>query len=332
MFNCVARATKPLAPFKENLYEIMVLSGIICISTITNIHAQDAADKDKYQNCIDYFTVGETRCHPRASTPLGVPPVQVAVTPTLLPPPQQDAQVTQEDKVDEYLKNYGKPPREFVEFYLNPTKENALKWVATYQQMLQRGKALSQAWVQADALYRASPTAISSSISQLPGVTGIPAQANEMAPLPVVATPVAASTPSAEPSLGAFSQASNMGDVEIGEQIGATNVIYYFSATCPFCKQTTPELAKLLASNNGKLKLTCVDVTPLSATYKPQPSNIPNNLTCNWRLPTQEELADNSIQQTPTMLITRPFKPQFKLSGYVPLQQLSQFLFGRPTL
>src|SRR4051812_972560 len=99
-------------------------------------HAQDTYN-GKYAPCVDYFTVGNSNCSPVASTPIIVQmPASANATVAAASAPPKDA-------VTQYLDNYGKPPREFVEFYLNPTAENAMKWVATYNQMVQRSQSLS---------------------------------------------------------------------------------------------------------------------------------------------------------------------------------------------
>lgn len=333
---CVTRATSEYFSGRGyKAYSSSVALAVLGLVLPFSVYAQTNPVQQKYENCINYFTVGETSCRPIASTPVAAAAISPSA-PTLLPPPSQEQQAQQENRVDEYLKDYGKPPREFVEFYLNPTKENALKWVATYQQMLQRSKALSQAWEQADEIYKNTPQLdISTSVTGLPPVKALVSpSATSGAPALNVAPQVPVTpSPAGLPNLGAFGQAAvNTGAMEIGEQSEPTDVVYYFSATCPYCARTTPELAEFNKNNPGKLKLTCVDVTPLGATYRPQPSNIEDKLQCQWRLPTPDELATRNVQETPTMYVTRPHAQSVRLSGYVPPSQLSQFLFGRPSL
>jgi hypothetical protein len=93
----------------------------------------------------------------------------------------------------------------------------------------------------------------------------------------------------------------------------------------------TPELASIFKEMKGKLTLTCVDVTPLSATQKPDPANMEGKLPCAWRTPAEGEVETVPVQQTPTLLISRGGGKPTRLSGYVPATTLMVYLTGTST-
>lgn len=265
----------------------------------------------KENPCIDYYTVGESSCKPKASTPVAKP--QVAQ-------PAQTAPQQQPSEVDKYLADYGKPPREFVEFYLNPTPENANKWVSAYQQLLQKGENISKAWGQADELYRARQTGVA------PGVAPAKTLSPEMPvqPQPEALFPSPVKLP--PQNFGAFGQRP-VGSPGRASGIAQTqtSLTYYFSQTCPYCARTTPDLSIISNEKAGKLVFTCVDVTPLSATHKPDEAYITSKLPCKWRLPEEGEVERESVRQTPTLVIRKGDQAPVRLSGYVPLAQLRTY-------
>tara|TARA_Y100000590_G_scaffold152035_1_gene174603 strand:+ start:37 stop:1155 length:1119 start_codon:yes stop_codon:yes gene_type:complete len=57
-------------------------------------------------------------------------------------------------KIDKFLAGYGKPPREFVAFHLDPTLENAVRWVKKFNEEHERTMKIAVAWKQADRLFR----------------------------------------------------------------------------------------------------------------------------------------------------------------------------------
>ena len=269
--------------------------------------------------CIDYFTVGNSKCQPVASTPIA--PVMGGQPPQLLAP--KSPEVPKSD-VDQYLDNYGKPPREFVEFYLNPTADNAKKWVNTYQQMLQKGQDLSKAWSDADQQYSASANKAAS-------VLASPAAPPEPAPLQPTTVPLGSSASSGvsqqiNNSIGAFSGGTSA--LSSASGVGVETPIkltYYFSQVCPYCARTTPDLSILSKEISSKLTFTCVDVTPETAQSAPNATYITAQLPCAWRLPEPGELDNESVRQTPTLVIQKGSSNKVRLSGYVPLAQLRQY-------
>ena len=267
-------------------------------------------------SCLSYLTVGDSDC-------------KKIVTPPPAPVSQRQPMrnmVVPEDKseVDKYLDNYGKPPREFVEFYLNPTAENASKWVKTYQQMLGKGQDLSKAWSEAEQLY--GVTSQGAGGAQTPALIEpspqiqYPAQSAGASQVPERPT-----TPPAQ-SFGAFSSTpASQGSLATGIRTKGVSLTYFFSQTCPYCARMTPDLSVLSKEMSDKLTFTCVDVTPIGPTARPNPDYIKAQLPCNWRLPAEGEVEKEQVSQTPTLVITREGEVPVRLSGYVPLAQLRQY-------
>ena len=268
-----------------------------------------AVAKDK--PCLNYYTVGESNCRPSASTPVAGASERSAPMPT-----RQNEQTA----VDKYLSEYGKPPREFVEFYLNPTPENATKWVAAYQQILQKGQDMSKAWSEADQLYKAglqSPEPV----SQAPA---------SFAPEPMLQTmPQAPAQPLSQAAPASFGgiadRIDHVKNAPSGIAPNQTSLTYYYSQTGPYCVRMTPDLAILSREMSSKLAFTCVDVTPVGPDIRPNQSYITSKLPCEWRLPEQGEVDREGVRQTPTLVIQKPGAAKVRLSGYVPLTQLRTY-------
>ena len=87
----------------------------------------------------------------------------------------------------------------------------------------------------------------------------------------------------------------------------------------------TPDLAILSKEKEGKLAFTCVDVTPVGPTIRPNEAYITSKLPCKWRLPDEGEVVRENVAQTPTMIIQRQGEAAVRLSGYVPLAQLRNY-------
>jgi protein-disulfide isomerase len=292
--------------------------------------------QDKYTTCVNYYTSGDATCPAAPSNALLVPSQVTNTAPRLLAPAADSTPPADpmEAQVDKYLENYGKPPREFVEFYLNPTQENAMKWVATYQQMLKRGQALSQNWNQADELYSQGGYGnISNSISSLPPVPTLPGTVSGPASLAPATVPQVSQQPDSPPasasSIGAFASTAASPVSDIGGVPVPVTLSYYFSATCPYCEKMTPELNEIENKMKSELKLTCIDLTPLGPTVRADPANIASKLGCQWRMPQEGEVEKLNIQQTPTLLIQRGSEAPVRLSGYVPQAQLESYITGK---
>lgn len=260
-------------------------------------------------NCVNYYEKGTSSCRNLASSVLASPfspTVQLTPQPALNTPQASPKLLTPTDK---FLANYGKPPEEFVDFYLNPTPENARRWATTYQQLQQKSRDIAVAWASAEqslvnvsAQLPAKPFAPSTSplddkntnqniqISNNPSLTISPIT-------PVNTQPIFPRT---------ISTAASENHISL---------TYYFSANCPFCARQEPELKNIIEKSKNKLTFTCVDLTPLSATYKPDPANV-HSLPCTWRTATDTEITQEGIRQTPTFKIERAGQPTETLAGY----------------
>lgn len=269
-----------------------------------------ASDKE----CIDFYTVGDSKCETSEASPN-----TSSSSPELVRPA---AAKSEEQKIDEYLENYGKPPREFVQFYMNPTPENAKKWVEAYKGVLQKSQNLSRMWEDAERLYGQQ------------GATPALRRPATVTPVVVPAAVPPASSGATLPRAQA-SQLGNFGGLNAVPVGGRTEGVmpqdrglkltYYFSQTCPFCARMTPELSVLTNNYSGKLEFTCVDVTPFSGATAPNPAYLRDKLACHWRLPEGDELQREGVTQTPTLLIQPGGKAQVKLSGYMSQEQLKPY-------
>lgn len=287
----------------------VVLGMGVSAGMMDNVRVVQADDTP----CIDFYTIGESRCQPQKSQ------VSASGAPQLLVPADE---ADKEKKVDEFLQNYGKPPREFVEFYMNPTPENAQKWVKAYQGILQKSQNLSRMWEDAETLY--------SQQGDAPAVRRSAPAANTLAPVqPAVVAPASPPRVQASPmgnfgGLNLVAVPSASGGVL--PQDRGVKLTYYFSQTCPYCARMTPELAVLTMNYKGKLEFTCVDITPNSNGVAPSPDYLRDKLACQWRLPQQGELQQQSISMTPTLFIQRGQDAPVKLSGYMSQEQLRAYL------
>ena len=116
--------------------------------TAATLHANNARSK-----CISYWAVGDSGCDgaEAVSVTEDILPEPVVLEPEL--PLEPPGPPPLEQRVQEFMDDHGKPPREFVAFHLEPTLENALKWVQKYEEMLNRNRRLAGAWNQARILY-----------------------------------------------------------------------------------------------------------------------------------------------------------------------------------
>lgn len=110
----------------------------------------------KKERCLSYWTVGMSGCGDEKKAPEPQQPV-AQPQPELIEPepqPQQPQQRPLAERIEEFRQNYDKPPTEFIAFNLEPTLENALRWVQKYNDMIQRSGQLSSAWSQAQQVYQ----------------------------------------------------------------------------------------------------------------------------------------------------------------------------------
>lgn len=332
----------------------------LCLAVVLGLLAPVAAwtaDKAlETRPCLDYWAVGQSgKCaepKPEPKPEPVQPPPPPSPTAVQAPPPAP-VSPTLDKKIDEFIANHGKPPREFVAFYLDPTPENAVAWVAKYNEMLQRGQDIALAWTQAETLYSnaisqgVSPAALNPNAFApvpdygvpVPGfntpaftqlVSGsnvaanpvVPAQINQ--PLPPAAQPQTVNTPS-----GLIKPVDPVNQSFTGKPI---EVSYYFSAVCPYCKKFEPGFAQVISQVKDRVKLTCVDVTPEVGAYLKTPDNIGARLPCTWRPATAEELTRLGVRQTPSLVVNRgDDKPLELVSGYVEPEMLKNYFVAAST-
>lgn len=265
-----------------------------------------------------------------------------------------------EVRVQEFLDNYEKPPKEFVAFNLEPTMENALKWVQKYNEMIDRNKKLTKAWGQAQQVYNQHKR--SGKLDELPQLDepamevpdyGVAAPKADMAeidrisemlrqagdPLMGKAEPSALPMQNNNPLAGSQVTANSGGvSLEIGQQrqhgniagsverIGGAEPIrisYYFSAECPYCQKFEPNFQKLIREMGDELDVTCVDMTPSGQ----QIENIHGKVDCSWRPLMPGEMKSYGVKSTPTLLVSRGNgKPIERISGYVGYDRLKEYL------
>lgn len=111
------------------------------------------------ETCLDYWRVGPNGdcrkpTYERQPTekPKTEEPKKVE-EPKSQPQVQEQPQENLDTRIDDYLENYEKPPREYAAFHLEPTLENAIKWVKKYRETIDRSRKLAEAWSQAEYLY-----------------------------------------------------------------------------------------------------------------------------------------------------------------------------------
>lgn len=255
--------------------------SVFCVSTAGAVEA--------YRPCVDYYSVGPSKCAPKE-------------VPAVIPAAVADVVVPNTDPVRQFMDDHDKPPVEFAEFYLNPTPENARKWVQAFSERQQRSQAVNEAWRVAEDELRAA--------GQLPArVTPTAQTSAPQAPRPTAQR------------LGGLTDSPVSRTAESRPQL-----VYYFSATCPFCKQLEPDLLAFSQAQAGKFAFTCVDLTPLSPTHAPKPEN-KGGLPCNWRPASQGEVEAMAVRATPTLFATPGgSKTSERLSGVVSMQRVAEAL------
>ena len=324
------------------------LFGVLLAST-SHAAYEEAVES---RPCLDYWSVGNSKGCEKPKDKKKKPPQPTPPSPTVPPvqaAPNTPPSSTLDVKIDKFLADHGKPPREFVAFYLDPTPEHAVQWVAKYNELLQRGQDIAVAWTQAETLYNdavkagVSPTALNPTAYPVVPDFGIPVPGFNT---PAFTQLISSTIPVVQADLtgSAFVQQTTgvlpppgMTEEEglLKPQTPATvpysgkplEVSYYFSAVCPYCQKFEPDFRDVLRDMGDKVNLTCVDVTPETGGHSRTPENV-NNLPCIWRAATPDELTRLGVKQTPSLIIDKgESKPLELISGYVePGQLLSYFM------
>ncbi|MDD9911527.1 MAG: thioredoxin family protein [Alphaproteobacteria bacterium] len=316
----------------------IAISTIVLLAPLT-LHAQ----AEKYLPCLNYWTVGMSGCNPEevsktaavSQTNMLPPPVLETAGQKEVPQITQQAEPpTLDKKIDDFLESHGKPPREFVAFHLEPTLENALKWVYKYNNMLQRNVELTRAWMQAEAIYDRSVSRgedasvlettksmavpdFGVNIPNMPNLNNLNVQA--LPPPPAEIKKQIENTSSNNP----FAATNSVRDGRIGGDSGVLEIDYYFSAECPYCQKFEPEFNQMLSGLDIPINVTCVDITPSGQHM----SNILGKVDCTWRPAGQSEIQRMGIRTTPSLIIRRgEGRPLERISGYVESERLREHI------
>lgn len=307
--------------------------------------------------CLDYWAVGNSKGCQKAPVKKPKPEAKPVVASPTAPPPQpvaEDPSPTLNKKIDDFIANHGKPPREFVAFYLDPTPENAMKWVAKYNELLQRGNDIAVAWTQAEKLYddaikggapasAFNPTAMPPVPDfgvPLPGInmpafTQLISASNPVVPAAIPGLPAPAVRTGAVVPPPDVAVSSGNGllrpevDLKTTTSTKPLEVSYYFSSICPYCKKFEPGFASVVGELGANIRLTCVDVTPEIGGATRDPHNLGNALPCTWRPVTDEEITRLNIRQTPSLVINKGDDQALEMvSGYVEPSKLRAYFIN----
>lgn len=324
----------------------IMLFMAICLSGID----ADAA-RISNQSCLSYWAVGDSGCDgskkpekKKAKEESLLPESKLEMPESKLPERiTPDSEDPIEEKVDEFLDNFEKPPREFAKFQMEPTLDNAMSWVRKYNDMVSHSGRIAAAWRQAQEIYsQAEQTGV-----VLPGMQGqqlqIPNYQQQLAltnpnlAASLLAQAEGAQAPNAPQNrrIGGLSNTENIGSLTPDEAFAGANagngrikVNYYFSAECPYCEKFEPEFRRVMKSMPGKLDVTCVDMTPSGQTE----ANIYGKLDCAWRPLDIGEMEELGVTATPTLVIDRgDGSPLQRIPGYVDEANLKKFLLTNKT-
>lgn len=244
-------------------------------------------------------------------------------------------------QIDKFLADYGKPPREFVAFHIDPSLENAIRWVKKFNEQRERSRKIAVSWRQADKLFQEYSNTGQLSLPPESGVTASqveyllkaleenPSELREVKGYGVdikgewdktvldkkysklnykdeaYAKAVDKLTQTGSSSAYSLEKLENKykkADKEKSAKIEPLEISYYFSAKCPFCQKFKPELKDAIAKFGKKnIKLTCVDMTP----GEKKPDNLTGGLDCKWRPLLAGEAKQFGIKRTPSLLVKR---------------------------
>lgn len=317
--------------FKKSVYMLAVLGG--CALLPLGSFAQNL----QKPRCIDYTSIGMSSCKEHveeaaiSSTTVVTPPAVVEFQ-----KPSKDVSKTLDERIDDFLENHGKPPREFVAFSLEPTLENALIWAQKNKEIIARNKQLADAWNQAQLILDARQK-VGAEVPPLP---------EELMPVPdfkpVAQSEIEALAPylskqsgdSANLRLGAAGNLTNNQSV-VGGRIGGgfdiqakdqpISISYYFSAECPYCKKFEGELKSVMKDMKGRLEVTCVDMTPSGQAE----ANVLGKIDCAWRPLEVGEMERMGIKSTPSLIVDRHQGGAVeRVTGFVDAKSLKDYLLG----
>ncbi len=287
------------------------------------------------QTCISYTSEGLSGCMDNKPA--------VEQEEPLVDTPQEEEMAAQEPqanemdtKVQEFYDTYDKPPREFAEWTVDPTVENAVRWARKYDEMMTRNKKMAAAWSAAQKIYKQTKEQggeLPELTNPLPPIPDYPGLVPPKDPFPAAqkSTPYSRTSDAISFERNKISASGSLTPIEAfpaekksaGAQ-GPLQVSYYFSNVCPFCKKFEPELRLAMERlSRADVNLTCVDTSPKER----KEENIKGIVDCTWRPLLPGELEAFGVRSTPTLMIsTGPDKPLIKREGVLVATEIEMLL------
>lgn len=346
--------------------------ALLACSALVLAAALFVAPQSAHALCLDYWAKGPSGCNGKQPAPQPeakpkkdtVKKDDVKDDKTVEEEPEEkpEEEMTEEEKkeaklekdITKFYERHGKPPEEFVRFYMDPTPENALAWVKKYNENLQRSRQLAAAWTQAQQIYtdfhekgmeippELLPEYAKNDPNALPPVQdlGLPLpeglddvfgkKKTEQSPAPSGDTSSAIGGLNGDRTIVMGEDRRIGGGPDPVAEAAASGVIkvsYYFSAECPYCRKFEPGFKNVIKDMGQKLDVTCVDMTPSGQ----DASNVHAGITCQWRPLLPGEKNAMGVDATPTLIIDRgPDQPLERVSGYVDETKLRQYLNKSP--
>ena len=324
-----------------------------------------AVPQSAHAICLDYWAVGPSGCNgkqpakeEKKAEKKKKPTEEVVEEETGEEEVAEEEEMTEEEKkeaqlqqdIEKFYTRHGKPPEEFVRFYMDPSPQNALAWVKKYNESIQRSRQLAAAWTQAQQIYNdfdekgmqlppeLLPEYARNPEHELPPVQDLGLE------LPPGLDDVFGKKEAGQSAIPSDDTASAIGGldgsrtVELGENrsIGGApaeeaedliKVSYYFSAQCPYCKKFETGLSRVIKEMGNKMQVTCVDMTPSGQNAE----NVHEGIKCQWRPLLPGEKDAMGVSATPTIIVDRgPDKPLERLSGFVEEGKLRDYVKNGP--
>jgi hypothetical protein len=319
----------------------MKLVPFLLIATAVAVPAVLFAQAPSNKSCLSYWSVGDSACDgepqqeqdvPRSSLAASpLPPRQLAVPQPPVPHPSAPVQ-SLDKRVDGYLKDYGKPPREFVAFNLEPTIENAMRWVRKYEEMLKRERDVANSWEQASVIYgQMTPDERAEILGEDPNEPSVPSfDEVELSSGRVFTANVNTQNEveiEAEEQQASVQKLKRVNSVGPGGRLTSATaeileVSYYYSGECQACAKFESNLRDALLGYVGQVELQCIDTAGGN-----QASALQTRLDCEPRPALPGELSFLKIKAVPSAVISAPSKEEpTVLRGYATYERLQKVL------
>lgn len=294
--------------------------------------------------CLDYWIKGPSACKPEEQQKTVVIKGGTNIDLNIEKDPERIAyEENLNIQIDKFIEGYGKPPREFVAFHLDPSLENAVRWVKKFEEDYDRTRKIAIAWKQANKLFEEYKETGTLKLTPESGVTerdiqyvlkALEERPTDLKPVKsfskelegewetkVLNTDYSKLEYKNEPykeTLNNFTQTKAKAETKRPQQENKKPVTgsekleisYYFSAKCPYCVKFKPELEKAIKDyGKDNVKLTCVDMTP----GQKNPANVGKGLDCKWRPLLAGEAEQYGVKSTPSLLVKRAGSPTLDL-------------------